>query len=181
VDVRIIAATNQDLEAAVVAGRFRADLYYRINTVTISLPALHQRREDVPALAQHFLLKHGPRLNPSVESISTGMLRHLANRDWPGNVRELENFIERSLISAHGRVLTLGEFDGSASDNGHDEAAVGNGAGVDLASFERDHIRRVLKETRWVIGGTGGAASKLGLPPSTLRSRMKKLGIERRS
>jgi formate hydrogenlyase transcriptional activator len=179
VDVRIIAATNRDLKEAVAQGRFRADLYYRINTVTIYLPSLRERKEDIPTLAQHLLEKHGPKLNPAVDAISTGLLRYLQEQDWPGNVRELENRIEQSLIAARGNVLTLGEVEGLPNGAFAMQGMNGAPTAADLASVEREHIRRVLADAGWIIGGDHGAASRLGLPPSTLRSRMKKLGIAR--
>jgi DNA-binding NtrC family response regulator len=180
-DVRLIAATNRDLQEAVNNGAFRSDLYYRINTVPIQIPPLRERREDIPLLAQHFVMKHGPRLNKSIESISAAMLRYLQDQDWPGNVRELEHCIERSLIASRGPVLTLDERDRPRPGDGIGAGGnqVGNGGLADLRSIERDHILQVLAATRWVIGGTDGAAAGLDLPPSTLRSKMKKLGIER--
>jgi PAS domain S-box-containing protein len=177
-DVRLIAATNKDLAAAVQSGEFRADLYYRINTVPIELPPLRARKEDIPMLAQHFLEKHRDRLGKSVSAISGRMIEFLLNRAWPGNVRELENYIERSLISSTGKVLTIGEQPAR-----HDVPVqkLTTGRLTELKSVEREHILQVLSDTGWVIDGARGAAAMLGLAPSTLRSRMKKLGIARRA
>ena len=177
-DVRLIAATNRNLETAVQKGEFRADLYYRINTVPIELPPLRDRKEDIPMLAQHFVEKHCERLGKSVIAISSRMIEFLLNRDWPGNVRELEHYIERSLISSTGKVLSIGE--NSAQDDGS-TAGISISRPTKLRSVEREHILQVLKDTGWVIDGTRGAAAILGLAPSTLRSRMKRLGIARRA
>ena len=184
VDVRIIAATNRDLEKAVQTGEFRSDLYFRINTVSVLLPPLRERRDDIPSLAQHFVTKHGPRLNKRVDAISAGLLRELQSRDWPGNVRELENFIERCLISSEGTVLTTGDFAAwSNTDSGASGGRNGRDGADDLAAviagIEREHIERVLTAAHWVIDGAKGAASRLGVPASTLRYKMKKLGIAR--
>ena len=175
-DVRLVAATNRDLEAAVRAGEFRADLYYRINTVPIRLPPLRERKEDIPMLAQYFVVKHSERLGKSVNAISSRMIEYLLNRDWPGNVRELEHYIERSLISATGRVLSIGE----RFENGHTLPGEKSlSSNLALRSVEREHILQILDETEWVIEGVRGAAAMLGLAPSTLRSKMKRLRISR--
>ena len=179
-DVRLIAATNRDLERAVREGSFRADLYYRLNTITIDLPPLRERKDDIPLLAHHFVMKHGPRLRKEVDSISADGLAMLQARDWPGNVRELEHFIERALISTQGSVLRL-----RRAETGRDGAESGTAGSLelvsaDLRSVERRHILDVLQDTNWTISGDSGAAARLDLPPSTLRSKMKRLGIDRR-
>lgn len=179
VDVRLIAATNRQLKSAVDRGEFRADLYYRINTFAIEVPSLSERRKDIPLLAEHFVRKHAPRLGIKVNSISARMLRHLRERPWPGNVREVESFIMRSLIVATGSVLRLteqeeGDFLSLADDPGarsKDERS--------LHHVEHDHVLDVLDQCRWIIEGEHGAASLLGIPPSTLRSKMKRLGVKR--
>ena len=175
-NVRLIAATNRDLTASVRAGFFRADLYYRISTVPIELPPLRERRDDIPSLAHHFVAKHNARLGKNINAISTRMLEHLQRQDWPGNVRELENFIERSIISATGQVLTIAEPQrgGRAGMQSADPQLP-----VQLRSFERDHIVQELEKSGWIIDGSKGAAAAMGLAPSTLRSKMKRLGIER--
>ena len=173
-DVRLITATNRDLQAEVDAGRFRADLYYRINSFPIRVPPLRERRDDIPLLAEHLARKHAHKLGKTVESISDEMLRYLGAQDWPGNVRELEGTVLRALISAAGPVL---EFAGEPVAGGQP----GSGVGV-IQNFEdaqRSHILSALTSTGWVIEGRKGAAEKLGLAPSSLRSRMKRLGIRR--
>ena len=179
VDVRLIAATNRNLEQAVRDGEFRADLFYRISTVPIELPSLRERVEDIPALAHHFVAKHNAPLKKNVSAISTRMLRYLQEREWPGNIRELEHFIERSMISASSAVLTLGEqfFEIQVPSEARHEAD----RPAPLKLIERDHIMQVLDDTGWVIDGDRGAATVLGLAPSTLRSKMKRLGIARRA
>ncbi len=179
VDVRLIAATNRQLKEAVDRGEFRADLYYRLNTYPIEVPPLSQRPEDIPLLAEHFVRKHSARLGRSVRAISSRMLRHLRERDWPGNVRELESFIERALISTTGDVLTMGSLEESGSKRL--PVSTRSSDATNLHAVERDYIVEVLERCGWRIGGERGAAAVLGLPPSTLRSKMKKLGIERAS
>lgn len=170
VDVRIVAATNRDLEQAVEAKAFRSDLYYRLNIFPIRLPPLRERPEDIPLLAEHFASKHAKRIGKTIESISGRMLHRLATYPWPGNVRELENRIERAIVSAHGPVLDLPLPTRNVSVAG---------AARTLQEVERQHIWDVLESLNWVIEGDGGAASVLGLAASTLRSRMRKLGIRR--
>ena len=179
VDVRLVAATNRQLKDAVDRGEFRADLYYRLNTYPIEIPPLGQRTEDIPLLAEHFVRKHSDRLGRSVQAISSRMLRYLQERSWPGNVRELESFIERALISASGSVLTMGSLD--EREPTRLRAGAHSGDTTNLQTVERDHILQVLERCGWRIGGERGAAAVLGLPPSTLRSKMKRLGIERAS
>lgn len=174
-DVRLIAATNRDLKAAIENGEFREDLYYRINSFPIDLPPLRARLGDIPLLAEHFVRKHSGRLNKTITAISAGMIGELVAYEWPGNIRELESVIVRALISAgDNTVLRLPEPLGSP------DATSTNGNG----SYEpeqqgRARIVAVLESTGWKISGPDGAAEKLGLAPSTLRSRMKKLGISR--
>ncbi|MDX1515257.1 MAG: sigma 54-interacting transcriptional regulator [Woeseiaceae bacterium] len=174
VDVRIVAATNRDLWKACENGEFRTDLYYRINTFPIELPALRDRGNDVCLLAEHFANVHAQRLGREVTAISARMMRQLQAYDWPGNVRELEGVIQRALISSSGPVLDLGHsLAGRAGDDFSDSGL------YDLRAVEREHITTTLEECRWKISGQRGAAAALGVPPSTLRSKMKKLGIER--
>ncbi len=179
VDVRLIAATNRDLQRAVDRGEFRADLYYRINTFPIFLPKLIDREGDIPILAEHIVKKQAALLGKEITAISATMMEHLQSYSWPGNVRELESVIQRALISSVGPVLELSE---SVATLAKAEKVVSGNAktgSVDLSAAERSHIEEVLGQARWVIGGAEGAAEKLGIPPSTLRSKMKKLGIHR--
>jgi DNA-binding NtrC family response regulator len=167
-DVRIIAATNRDLQAQVGAGRFRSDLYYRLNVFPIALPPLRARREDIPRLVEHFAVRAARRLGRPL-NVATAFLERAKAYDWPGNVRELENVVERAMIT--------GSWDLPASAAAAAPAAVsGNGT---LEEMERAHITRVLEQTRWVIEGEHGAARILGLNPSTLRGRLRKLGIRK--
>jgi transcriptional regulator with GAF, ATPase, and Fis domain len=179
VDVRLIAATNRNLKAAVDEGVFRADLYYRIASFPIRLPPLRERRDDIPILAEFFVRKHADRLGKSVDSISARSIRWLSEQRWPGNVRELEGFIERSLISMTGRVLDLVEPATSDSANPAGLAETEADGENSLHEAERRHIRQVLDATGWMIAGNDGAANRLGVPPSTLRSKMKRLGLTR--
>ena len=168
-DVRVIAATNRDLEQAMAQGAFRKDLFYRLNVFPIVSPPLRNRREDIPALAEHFIQKHAPRIGKPIKPLSKKGLAAMAAYDWPGNIRELENFIERALIVSAGaqlRVEDLLEF--NPPSRGGDLSA------STLQEVERNAILAALEETNWVIEGKHGAALKLGLEPSTLRSRMKK-------
>ena len=179
-DVRIIAATNRDLRTMVARGEFRDDLYYRINNFPIRLPALRDRPEDIAPLARHFVSKHAADLGRSVTSIAAGMLDYLAAQPWPGNVRELEGFIQRALIASTGSQLDYRE---RASEMGvrqnPESASAVPLAATDLQTAKRQHIESVLQSCQWVIGGPDGAAARLGLPPSSLRSLMKRLGVAR--
>lgn len=180
-DVRLIAATNRNLERAIERGEFRSDLYFRIASFPIRLPSLRQREGDIPLLAEHFVHKHAKRLGKNIEAISAKMLRELVDYDWPGNVRELESIIERSLISAEsGSVLELpGPLHPSGEFLQLQEGAVVADES-DLISVERAHILNILEKSNWKISGSDGAAAVLGIPPSTLRSKMKRLGIEKK-
>ena len=175
VDVRVIAATNRDLHAEVGAGRFRADLYFRLDVFPIVLPPLRERREDIPQLLRHFVARTARRLGRTVDGISPAFVERACAYDWPGNVRELENLVERALIMSRDGVL-----DGSEPFAGPARAARAEPPGDGtLEEVERAHIRRVLDGTSWRIEGDGGAARMLGLNPSTLRGRMRKLGIHK--
>jgi PAS domain S-box-containing protein len=176
VDVRVIAATAQDLRSAVRNGRFREDLFYRINVFPITMPPLRDRTEDIVLLAQYLVEKFARKLGKKIESIPKATLARLLQYDWPGNVRELEHLIERSVIISPGPTLTVGNdwaappMTGSVS-----------GSALDLASVERQHIIEVLHTTNWRIEGRGGAAAILDIHPSTLRFKLKKMGICRPS
>lgn len=175
VDVRVVAATNQDLAQLVSARQFRADLYYRLNVIPIFLPPLRERREDIPHLVEHFVRKYSARLNRLIETIPDEVMEALRWHDWPGNIRELQNFVERSVVLSPGTVLrpNLGDLKQITKQQ---PAA----ASRTLAAAERDYILEVLDQTDWLIGGQKGAAARLGLPRTTLIHRMRKLGIETR-
>ena len=178
VDVRLIVATNRQLKNSVDEGEFRADLYYRISNFHIEVPSLRERKGDIPLLAEHFVRKFAPELGRNVKAISSGMLRYLTQKSWPGNVRELEGFIQHALITSEGDVLTLAAQNGGASHLLSEQGEVLDAQEGTLSSVEHRHIVNVLNQTDWMISGEKGAAKILGVPPSTLRSRMKKLGIE---
>jgi len=173
VDVRVITATNRDLETAAREGRFRPDLYYRLNVFPIRLPPLRERKEDVPLLVRYLTLRYGARLAKRIPAVSQETMDVLRAYPWPGNVRELENVIERAMILSGGAELDLS---GSLTTIG--------GGGVEagvrtLEDIQREYIRLVLERTGWRVSGDGGAAELLGMKATTLEARMKKLGIKR--
>ena len=173
IDVRVIAATNRDLTEEVREGRFRRDLFYRLNVFPITLPSLRQHREDIPQLVRHLVNRLGRQLNRPIEQIPDDVLSTLQAHDWPGNVRELENVLQRAIILSRGNSLAAVDAGISPIESmTAPESAT-------LTEIERRHIVRVLSGSRWRIEGSGGAAQVLGLKPSTLRSRMMKLGIVR--
>jgi len=174
VNVRLVAATNRDLTKMVAQGQFRSDLYYRLNVFPILLPPLRERREDIPLLVRYFVDRHARKLYKKIETIPDETMRALTRWDWPGNIRELENFIERAVILTRGPVLRppLGELEMTEVTIPVQDSS--------LESTEREHILRVLRETKGRIGGSDGAAARLGLIRTTLNSKMKKLGIERK-
>ena len=173
VDARLIAATNRDLGQMVTDRQFRSDLYYRLRVFPITLPPLRERREDIPLLVRYFVDKHARRLNRQIETIPPDVMKALTRWHWPGNIRELENFIERAVILSKGPLLRapLAELERPEEPSASDD--------VTLESSEREHILRVLRETKGVIAGPSGAAARLGLKRTTLNSKLKKLGIER--
>jgi formate hydrogenlyase transcriptional activator len=173
VDVRVIAATNRDLTEEVRQGRFRRDLYYRLNVFPITIPSLRDRREDIPQLVEHLVRRLSRAFNKRIDVIPAYVMQTLEAYDWPGNVRELENVLQRAIILSPGTTLALGDAWMPAPQ----PASIGSG--VTLLEIEKRHIRTMLDTTRWRIEGGGGAAQLLGLKPSTLRSRMLKLGIAR--
>jgi DNA-binding NtrC family response regulator len=175
VDVRIVVATHRDLKAMVKEGSFRADLYYRINVFPVELPPLRQRREDIPALVAHFLKKFSNEHGKTIDGVSARALERLQAYDWPGNIRELQNVIERATIVCRTSVLEVPPL----GDTNSTVALRPAGDAVDLESVERRHITHILNECNWVVEGKSGAAATLGLAAGTLRSRMKKLGIQR--
>ena len=173
-DVRIISATNRDLEEEVKNGRFRRDLWFRLNIFPIDIPPLRKRSEDIPLLANFFISRQCKRLGKSIRKVPKSAVSSLERYSWPGNVRELENVIERAVITSPGDTLSLGDTLDLSVD-----AASGRGQGITLAEIERSHMLKVLEDCYWRIEGEQGAARVLGLNPSTLRGRMKKLGIRR--
>jgi formate hydrogenlyase transcriptional activator len=175
VDVRLIAATNRDLAQMVGEGRFRGDLYYRINVFPIIVPPLRERPDDIPRLVRHFTHRFARRMGRRIESIPTATMEALSCYPWPGNVRELQNVIERAVILSSGTSLQVPVSDLQLSTQ-PSEASV---AAVTLLDAEREHILSALRETGWVIGGSKGAAARLGMKRSTLQHKMKKLGISR--
>jgi DNA-binding NtrC family response regulator len=172
-DARVIAATNRDLQAQVAAGRFRSDLYYRLAVFPIAVPPLRERREDIPRLVHHFALKAARRLGKPIDGIAPVFIEQAKRRDWPGNIRELENAVERALIMSSGGALQPVEFAAP------ERKPVPLSGAETLEQMERAHITRVLESTSWVVEGEKGAARILGLNASTLRGRMRKLGIRR--
>jgi len=171
VDVRIIAATNRNLEEEVRNGRFRKDLWYRLSIFPISVPALREHMEDIPQLVKYYVDKISRRLGKSIESIPTTVMNTLQNYHWPGNVRELENVIERAVINSSGPKLRLAD----ELKTPHKDLTPPK----TLEKLEHDHIVRVLEQTHWKVSGKNGASEILGLNVSTLRARMRKLGIRR--
>jgi formate hydrogenlyase transcriptional activator len=174
VDVRVIAATNSDLTAAVKHGTFRADLFYRLNVFPLGLPPLRDRQEDIPLLARHFLGHYSVKFNRPCRDIDLESLERLVRYTWPGNIRELENVIERALILSHEPVLRINEH-----VLGTQVSSFKASPPSDLNELERRHILQTLTLTDWHIEGPDGAAARLGLPPSTLRGRMKQFEMKR--
>ena len=175
IDVRVVAATHRDLEGMILNGQFRSDLYYRLNVFPISIPPLRERPEDIPLLVRHFVREAARRLHKTIDTIPSDTMAALAEYQWPGNIRELENVVERAVILCRSSVLRVPYRDlqsritpGPAGEKPET-----------IADVEREHIRTILKETRWVLSGARGAARRLGLNRSTLYFRMKKLGIVR--
>jgi PAS domain S-box-containing protein len=173
VNVRIIAASNRNLEEEIRAGRFREDLFYRLNVFPITIPPLRQRKEDIPLLINYFVAKYNKKTGKKIETVSKETLNVFQEYHWPGNVRELENVIERAVITSQGPTLqVLDRFDTFRKPAGGEDVQA-------LADLERDHILQILQKTGWRIEGEKGAAILLGLNPSTLRARMRKYGLRR--
>jgi len=173
VDVRLVAATNRELEKMIENREFRSDLYYRLNVFPIRIPPLRERPEDIPLLVRYFTQKYGRRMEKKIESIPASALKKLASWHWPGNIRELENFIERAVILTHSSALAVPvtelEPTGASAPTSSSRE-----------SGEHDEILRVLKETKGRVAGPNGAAVRMGIKRTTLISRMKKLGINPR-
>jgi transcriptional regulator with GAF, ATPase, and Fis domain len=193
IDVRIIAATNRDLQQRVARGTFREDLYYRLNVFPLRVPTLRERPEDIPLLVHHFLVRHASKLGRQIAHVPSQIMCRFLEYSWPGNVRELENVIERAVIVSIGPDLRLADESLSPSiavapaQNGrlrsakHPSAISEDGEPTALDEIERNHVLNILRRTGWRIEGLAGAAYALNLKPSTLRSRMKKFGINRSS
>lgn len=177
VDVRIVAATNRDLKKEAEAGRFREDLYYRLNVFPVDVVPLRKRLEDVPALAEHFLGIAARKLRLPLPRLTQAAVLRMQSYGWPGNVRELQNVIERAVIVSQGGDLELNLPANSVESAARADAD--DGPFVSLEELERQHVTKVLQGCDWVLEGDGGAAKILGLHPNTLRSRMKKKGIQR--
>jgi len=171
-DVRVIAATNRALRKAIDKGEFRLDLYYRLNVFPITIPPLRERRDDIPLLVWYFVKYYCDKMDKPIDSISRSSMNQLCQYDWPGNVRELKNLIERSVIISSGSTLKI-EL---PSENG-----IRRNQARTLDEVQRQYILDTLDTTRWRIRGKNGAAQLLGLKPTTLESRMAKLGIRRAS
>jgi formate hydrogenlyase transcriptional activator len=173
VDVRLVAATNRDLAAMVEEQEFRADLFYRLDVFPIVLPPLRERLEDVPLLAWHFARIYAERMGKPIDTIALEGMESLRSYHWPGNIRELQNVIERAVILSPGRRLELGHWLRRPTP------VPGDGRLKTLAEDQREHILRALALTGWRVSGPKGAALLLGIKPTTLEARMKKLGIQR--
>ena len=173
--VRVIAATNRDLNAEIAAGRFRADLFYRINVYPITVPPLRKRPEDIPLLIEYFVSQIGADMGKKIEKIPQKLMEQFMSYDWPGNIRELRNVVERSIITSPNSTFLLAddlvEMHKSSSSPSNQMAS--------LDKMQKQHIKHILNKTRGKINGPGGAAEILQMKPSTLRNRMKKLGIKR--
>jgi formate hydrogenlyase transcriptional activator len=170
VDVRVIAATNQDLAMRVSEKQFRMDLYYRLNVFPISLPPLRLRPDDIPMLVAHFVHKHSARMSKRISKVSKNTMAALKRHPWPGNVRELQNFVERAVILTGGDVLQMPSLPVRLPIQTEN---------MTLADAEREHILHALEESNWVVGGKAGAAMRLGLKRTTLIEKMRKRGLSR--
>ena len=183
VSVRLVAATNCDLEAMVEERQFRSDLYYRLNVFPVTIPPLRERGEDIPLLVRFFAERFSRRMGKSIESIPAKTTEALSRYHWPGNVRELENIIERAVILSPGPELEvpMSELKQPSTSSSSVSVKEQPPQSSSLESVERDHILRVLEESKWTISGPSGAAARLGMKRTTLQARMRKLGISRRS
>jgi formate hydrogenlyase transcriptional activator len=175
VDVRLIAATNRNLGRMVENREFRADLFYRLHVFPIRIPPLRERKQDIPILVRHFTAKYAQSLNKRITTVPPEVMDALVRYEWPGNIRELQNFVERAVILSAGRELTplLAELQAPVA-----ETQKGTRLGT-LEQAEREHILEALRETDWTLGGTEGAAARLGIPRTTLIYKMRRLGISR--
>jgi formate hydrogenlyase transcriptional activator len=174
VDVRVVAATHQNLQQMVNERRYRADLYYRLNVFPVSIPALRERAEDIPLLVRHFVRHFAERAGKQIDEIPEEFINALLLHDWPGNIRELQNFIERAVLLTFGRVLHVPMLEIKRMIPVQSLTPART-----LAELERASITDALRRTNWVVGGNSGAAAQLGLPRTTLIARMRKHGITR--
>ena len=174
VDVRVIAATNRNLSAAIKEGAFRQDLFYRLNVFPLDMPPLRERKTDIPLLANFFMNKFGKKMGKDIKGVSKATLERMESYSWPGNVRELQNVIERPVVTASSSTIEIDDSILGADSTSHADVEA-------LQQVERAHIIRVLKQTKWVVHGQAGAAAILRINPSTLRFRMEKLGIKRQT
>jgi formate hydrogenlyase transcriptional activator len=172
-DVRLIAATHRDLTALVASGQFRSDLYYRLNVFPISVPPLRERQGDIPALVMHYVRSFAESMDKTIVEVPVEAMEVMCQHSWPGNIRELRNFIERSVILSPGRTLCA-----PLKDLKPTTISVA-GIPVTLEDAERAHICKTLEQTKWIVGGSRGAAVRLGIKRSTLYFRMRRLGISR--
>jgi formate hydrogenlyase transcriptional activator len=174
VNVRLVAATNRDLNQMVAEKQFRSDLYYRLNVFPIVVPPLRERAADIPVLVRYFVQKYVRRMNKRIESIPSEAMNVLSQYSWPGNVRELENFIERAVILSQNSQLHVPVAELKVAKD------IAPSGLTTLKMAEREHIERALREANWIIGGPSGAAARLGMKRTTLQSKVQKLGITRR-
>jgi formate hydrogenlyase transcriptional activator len=173
VNVRLVAATNRDLNQMVAEKQFRSDLYYRLNVFPITVPPLRERTADIPVLVRYFAQQYARRMNKRIETIPSEAMHILSGYAWPGNVRELENFIDRAVILSQGAQLQV-----PVAELAKAKGMVPSGIAT-LETAEREHIERALREANWIIGGPAGAATRLGMKRTTLQSKLQKLGISR--
>jgi PAS domain S-box-containing protein len=176
-DARVIAATNRSLQSDIADGRFREDLFYRLNVFPISVPPLRERREDIPELVMHFVRRFAVRYGKKIDQVSMDLMDRLKQLDWPGNIRELENVVERMVIASSGTNL---EWPADLALRPERPAATAEVGFLTLAELEKDYIERVLEKTGGQVSGRDGAARILGLNPSTLRARIARLGVTKR-
>jgi PAS domain S-box-containing protein len=175
VDVRVIAATNRDLEEEIKKNSFRQDLFYRLNVFPIKIPPLRERKDDIPLLVKYFVKKYSARSHKKIETIPAKIMENLQAYNWPGNVRELENFVERAVILSNDETLRIDDFPSVPPG----EVSESKPEPINLEQVEKNHIEKILRDCNWIIDGPRGAAVKLGMPASTLRDRMKKLAIKK--
>ena len=172
VDVRVIAATNRNLDKAIQKNEFREDLFYRLNVFPIRIPPLRERKEDIPLLVKHFIAKYSTRVGKNVETVTQQVIDQLVNYNWPGNIRELENIVERAVVLSSGKNLIIGDWLKQEITNNDNEI-------LSLEEVEKQHIEKILELTNGRVSGDSGAAKILDINPQTLVSRIKKLGIKR--
>jgi formate hydrogenlyase transcriptional activator len=175
VNVRVIAATNRNLQQAIEKKEFREDLYYRLNVFPISTPPLRDRKEDIPLLVKHFIQKYEGRMGKKITNIPVKVMDALMRYNWPGNIRELENLIERAIILSPANTLEYGDW----LPVDHGEPGAVKTVPQSMEDVEKEHILSILRQTKWKVSGEKGAAKILGLNATTLEARMKKLGIQR--